>query len=66
MMKRTNDNIIQVKQFSDKHKPGGEERGQPGTDKYVIEAKCIEVVREIKTGQSLDLGPNKSLMMNSK
>lgn len=42
-MKRTNDNIIQVKQFSDKHKLGGEEKGQPVTDNYVIEVNYIEV-----------------------
>lgn len=42
-MKRTNNNIIQVKQFSDKHKPGGEERRQPVTDNYIIETNYIEV-----------------------
>lgn len=43
MMKRTDDNMIQDKQFSDKHKPGGEERGQPLTDIPVTGADCIEV-----------------------
>ena len=32
-MKRTDNNMIEVKQFLDKHKPGGEERGLPVTDR---------------------------------